>query len=162
MEEPSIKILSPTKLVGMPMKMSLAEDRTPKLWRSFMPRRKETPSIVGDHLISMQVYDNAIPFLDIKPETPFTKWAVVPVAEYPDVPEGMENYFLEGGLYAVFLYRGLPQNFPETFKHIFFDWLPASEYELDRREHFERLPEGYDPQDPESEEEIWIPVIKMS
>ena len=47
-------------------------------------------------------------------------------------------------------------------KHIFGRWLPQSEYELDDREHFELLPEGYSPVDPEAEEEVWIPIKRNS
>jgi AraC family transcriptional regulator len=36
--------------------------------------------------------------------------------------------------------------------------LPNSAYELDDREHFELLGEKYKNNDPNSEEEIWIPI----
>lgn len=41
---------------------------------------------------------------------------------------------------------------------IFSDWLPKSDYELDERPHFEILDEKYKNDDPNSEEEIWIPI----
>jgi AraC family transcriptional regulator len=47
-----------------------------------------------------------------------------------------------------------------TFEYIFRVWLPASEYLLDDRPHFEILGAKYKDNDPESEEEIWIPVQK--
>lgn len=37
-------------------------------------------------------------------------------------------------------------------------WLPASDYNLDNRPHFEVLGEKYKNNDPTSEEEIWIPI----
>ena len=36
--------------------------------------------------------------------------------------------------------------------------MPASEYILDKRPHFEILGEKYKNDDPASEEEVWIPV----
>jgi AraC family transcriptional regulator len=44
--------------------------------------------------------------------------------------------------------------------YIFGEWLPNSSYELDTREHFEILSEGYRPDDRDAEEEIWIPIRK--
>ncbi len=38
--------------------------------------------------------------------------------------------------------------------------LPNSEYELENRPHFEVLGEKYKNNDPNSEEEIWIPIKK--
>lgn len=45
-----------------------------------------------------------------------------------------------------------------VFRNIFGVWLPASGYTLDRRPHFEVLGEKYKNADPNSEEEIWIPI----
>jgi AraC family transcriptional regulator len=64
---------------------------------------------------------------------------------------------LNGGLYAVFNYKGLNTD-NRIFIHIFTEWLPSSGYVLDERPHFEILGEKYKNNDPESEEEIWIPV----
>jgi AraC family transcriptional regulator len=38
------------------------------------------------------------------------------------------------------------------------EWLPNSAYALDDRPHFEALGEQYKNNDPNSEEEIWIPI----
>ncbi len=62
---------------------------------------------------------------------------------------------LKGGLYAVFIHKGLPQDFPGTAQYIFGSWLPNSEYELDQREHFELLGSKYKTNDPTSKEEVW-------
>ncbi len=70
---------------------------------------------------------------------------------------GMESYELEGGLYAVFTHLG-PATDLSTVMYIFQDWLPLSDYVLDDREHFEVLPQGYKPTDPNAREEFWIPV----
>ncbi|MGZ3924881.1 MAG: GyrI-like domain-containing protein, partial [Flavisolibacter sp.] len=72
-------------------------------------------------------------------------------------PEGMESFVLEGGLYSVFDYQGLNTD-NKIFIYIFKDWLPYSEYELDDRPQFEVLGEKYKNNDPDSQEEIWIPV----
>lgn len=45
-----------------------------------------------------------------------------------------------------------------TFGYIFGTWLPNSGYIMDDRPHFEILGAKYKNNDPESEEEIWIPI----
>jgi predicted transcriptional regulator YdeE len=42
--------------------------------------------------------------------------------------------------------------------YIYTEWLPASNYELDNRPQFEILGVKYKTNDPNSEEEIWIPI----
>jgi AraC family transcriptional regulator len=138
--------------------MSLSADRTPELWRSFMPEKKNIKNVIGADLFSMQVYDPTLDFKDFTPLTEFEKWAAVEVAGFDDIPDGMQTYTIRGGLYAVFIYRGRPSDFADTFRYIFYSWIPASDYEVDQREHFEILGDKYKNNDPDSEEEIWVPI----
>ncbi|HKO82751.1 MAG TPA: GyrI-like domain-containing protein [Chitinophagaceae bacterium] len=152
--KPSFKILSEKKLVGKRMKMSFADNKTFELWKSFMPHRKEISNNLTTDLISMQVYDHSFDFSNFNQHTSFEKWAVVEVADFDMIPDGMETYILTGGLYAVFIHKGTAN----TFQYIFTSWLPSSDYLLDSRPHFELLGEKYRNNDPDSEEEIWIPI----
>ena len=156
--EPRIEILEAKKLVGLRAEMSLAEDRTPQLWRAFMPRRSEIPNRVSTDYMSMRLVSETDPGKLFSPNARFEKWAVVEVADHASIPEGMEGYSLAGGSYAVFLHQGPMSSFPATVQLIFGSWLPGSEFGLDCREQFELLAEGYDPQDPEAREEVWIPI----
>jgi len=153
-----IERLQSKKLVGQSLEMSLQENRTHELWSSFMPRKKEILNQKGQNLFSMQVYDQELNFKDFNPTTSFTKWAAAEVADFNDIPESMNSYVLQGGLYAVFIHKGTPASFPKTAQYIFSNWLPTSDYELDKREHFELLSEKSKRNDPDSEEEVWIPV----
>jgi AraC family transcriptional regulator len=155
--EPRIETLAPKKVIGMHKKMSLAQNRTVELWQSFMPRRMEIPNRTNSAYISMNVYPEDQEGM-ISPTTMFDKWAAVEVSSHDTIPDGMEAYTLPGGKYAVFLHKGPASAFPKTMQFIFAEWLPASEYEIDNREHFEILPESYDRNDPEAEEEVLIPV----
>ncbi len=155
--EPNIIFQPPLTLIGMHESMTLAENTTTALWRRFMPRRHEIQHRTTSDYISMQVYGDG-KLAEFLPQVRFEKWAVVEVANCDVIPKDMAEYRLQGGTYAVFVHRGLPSDFPKTMERIYGQWLPSSEYELDAREHFERLPEGYSPLDPEAEEEIWIPV----
>lgn len=156
--EPRIEILAEKKLVGRSISMSLSSDRTAELWQGFMPRRKEITNALSTELICMQVFDHSLEFGDFNPQTVFEKWAAVEVADFNHIPEGMKSHTLQGGLYAVFKYVGLPSEFAETFHHIFYTWLPNSAYVLDKREHFELLGDRYKNNDRNSEEEVWIPI----
>ena len=139
--------------------MSLADNRTGELWKSFMPLQTEITNRVRDDLISMQVYKSSY-FTNFNPANEFEKWAAVEVADFDNVPGGMETFTLPGGLYAVFHYNGLSTD-SSIFQYIFGTWLPKSNYLLDDRPHFEVLGNKYKNADPNSEEEIWIPVKEI-
>ena len=153
--EPKIEIVPEKKLIGNHLTMSLANNKTGELWRRFMPRRKEIRNALNSDLISMQVYQQPVVFGYLHQE--FEKWAVVEVADFGTIPEGMETFTLPGGLYAVFHYKGSSTD-ARIFAHIFGTWLPNSAYMVDHRPHFEVLGSKYKNNDPDSEEEIWIPI----
>lgn len=136
--------------------MSLAQNQTGALWARFMPRRHEIAHRVSADLISMQVYAPDY-FAAFSPEKSFEKWAAAEVSAIEAIPEGMEAYTLSGGLYAVFSYKGSSAD-TRISQYIFGEWLPASGYALDTRPHFEVLGERYKNNDPDSEEEIWVPI----
>lgn len=156
--QPRIETLPSKKLIGKRQTMTLADNQTGSLWKSFMVRRKEINNSVTKNLFSIQVFPASFDFSFSNPHVEFEKWAAVEVADFNTVPSEMETLILPGGLYAVFDYKGLSSD-PTIFQYIFGSWLPNSkEYLLDNRPHFEILGEKYKNNDPESEEEIWIPV----
>lgn len=151
--------LQPNKtLIGMNSKMSLASDGTAALWQRFMPRRGEIGHARGPALYSVQSYSGLEVFDNFTPQTEFEKWAAIAVEDVADVPEGMQQFVLRGGNYAVFDHRGPPSEFPKSAQYIFGEWLPVSEWQIDDREHFEVLLPGWRADDPEAQEEVWIPV----
>ena len=160
--EPRIESIPPMSLVGIGERMSLTNDSTGRLWQALMPRRGEINNRVTDSYISMRVYSNAGMPIDemFAPETEFEKWAAVEVADYASIPAGMQSYSLEGGTYAVFVHKGLASKFPDTMRYIFGTWLPSSDYELDDREHFEVVPEGWSSSDENAQEEIYVPITR--
>jgi AraC family transcriptional regulator len=154
---PRIEYLSEKKLIGKYLKMSLADNKTVELWRAFMPRRKEIQNNLTTDLLSMQVYDTPQYFRHFNPHALFEKWAVVEVADFDVVPEGMEIFTLPSGQYAVFTHKGASVD-TSLFQYIFSEWLPNSEFILVNRPHFELLGAKYKGNSPDSEEEIWIPI----
>jgi len=156
--EPRIEILKEKKLIGKHIVMSLADNKTAELWKSFMPRRKEVTNILTSEFISMAIY-KPTHFMDFKPTHEFEKWAVIEVYDFDIVPNDMETFTLKGGRYAVFDYKG-SSNDIRIFQYILGEWLPNSDFLLDDRPHFEVLGDKYKNADPNSEEEIWIPIKK--
>lgn len=156
--QPRIEILTTKKLIGKSAMMSLSKDKTPELWKSFMQDRSLIANAMSSDLISMQVYDQNLDFKDFTPATLFEKWATNEVTNFDKIPANMKEFVLEGGLYAVFIHRGLVSDFPKTAQYIFGEWLPRSQFELDQRPHFEILGEKYKNNDVSSEEEVWIPI----
>ena len=155
--KPDIKILQPKKLLGKCMRMNFVENNTALIWKSFMPIRNQITNKLGNDLFSVTVYDALPDFENFNPQTFFTKWAAVEVANFNNVPDDMQTLTLTSGMYAVFNYKGLSTD-TQIFEYIIATWLPNSEYELDNRPHFEILGEQYKNNDPNSEEEIFIPI----
>ncbi len=154
-----IEILKEKKLIGNCIKMSFSNNRTSELWRNFMPRRKEITNAIGTELYSAEVYEPG--FFDTFDATKeFYKWAAIEVKDIDIVPEGMDTILFPTGLYAVFLHKGPASDGPKTSNYIFRTWLPASDYKLDSRPHFAVMGEKYRHEDANSEEEIWIPIVK--
>jgi len=154
---PRTETLAAKKLVGKHMTMTFSNDKTFELWRSFMPLRKEIHNAVNKDLFSLQIYPPGF-FESVNPTVTFEKWAAVEVADFNSVPEDLMTLNLPGGLYAVFLYKGLSTAAAGTFQFIFGTWIPNSIYLLDDRPHFEILGEKYKNGNPDSQEEIWIPI----
>ncbi|MGN7784602.1 GyrI-like domain-containing protein [Niabella sp. 22666] len=156
MIEPRIETISEKKLIGKRLTMSFAHYNIGELWQSFAPRRKEITNNLTIDLISLVIYGPEH-FIDFKPTNEFERWAAVEVADFESVPTGMETFILPGGLYAVFDYKGSSADH-SIFQYIFGTWLPASNYILSNRPHFEVLGDKYKNNDPLSEEQIWIPI----
>ena len=160
MIQPTIKTLEPKLLIGTSINMSIMDNKTGQLWGSLMPRITEIQNRINNDKISMQVYPSDY-YQGFDPNREFTKWATVEVNSLESIPEGMHSFKLGGGLYAVFDYKGSSAD-PSIFQYIFAQWIPQSTYQLDDRPHFEVLGDKYKNNDPDSEEEIWIPIRKKA
>jgi AraC family transcriptional regulator len=152
---PTLKILPNTKFIGKKLSFTYSDYRAFELWSSFMPRRNEIQNAISTELYNIQVNPENF---DFQPNTRFVKWAAVEVFSFAIVPDEMETLEMESGLYAVFQYKGDQQGVAAFFNSIYTEWLPKSDYELENRPQFEILGEKYKNNDPNSEEEIWIPV----
>lgn len=153
---PNIIALQTKYVVGFSQEMSLAENKTFELWQRFRAQSKEVVNRVSSDFISLQEYPQNY-LQEFSPIKKFTKWACVEVSDARLIPDKMSSFIIPKGLYAVFNYVGTPAD-PVIFQYIYGEWVPNSDYKLDDRPHFEVLGDKYKPNDPTSEEEIWIPI----
>lgn len=157
--EARIEISAQKKLIGKHITMSFLENKTFQLWSSFMPHRKEIKNQIGTDLYSLEVFSSGH-FNEFDPGSSFEKWAAVEVSDFNEIPSEMEDLTIPAGLYAVFIHKGLQSDGHKTYYSIFAEWLPNSGYTVDDRPHFAVMGEKYKKEDPDSEEEIWIPIKK--
>ncbi len=150
--------LAKKMMIGKSIQMSLAEDKSFELWQSFMIDRSTIEYTINSDLYSIQIYDSSIDFNSFNPSTEFKKIAAAEVSSLDLIPNNMEAFILEKGLYAVFTHKGPASEFHKTFQYIFNSWLPSSDYQLDNRPHFELLGDKYKNNASDSEEEVWIPI----
>lgn len=155
--EPRIEVMNQKKFVGKRAVMSFSTNKTYELWKEFMPLRSKIGGFFGTALYSIEIYPSGF-FDDFDPHANFEKWAAVEVTGFSSIPDGMEPLVVPAGQYAVFEYEGRASEAQETYEYIFMDWLPHSGFVLDDRPHFAVMGEKYKHDDPESEEELWIPV----
>jgi AraC family transcriptional regulator len=155
--EPRFENLAEKAMVGNSVITSFAADKTYTLWNAFMPRRIEITNTSNSNLYSISVYGDGF-FKSFDPTREFEKWAAIEVADNALVPDGMKAMIIPAGLYAVFIHIGPASTGPITFNYIFSNWLPNSKYVLDNRPHMDIMGENYRSNDPDAEEEIWVPV----
>lgn len=155
--KPKITALPEKKLVGCKQNMNYATYNPVPLWQSFMPIKKEIVNTIGSDLFSVQQFPEGF-WTAFNPETIFEKWAAVEVSAFENIPPNMHTLVIPGGWYAVFDYKGDGSDAPAFFEAIFSEWIPNSAYVVDDRPHFEILGSKYKKGDPDSEEEVWIPV----
>ncbi len=147
------------KIVGVsaPASFITNKDVTPQLAKQFMPRLNAVSAKKDNYRISLQNY-NGFNLKTFNPNTIFEKWIGVEVSDFVDVPKEMQSLTISSGNYLVIDFKGSIPEFMQFWQHIHLKWLPKSEFELDSRPHFERLPQSYSPMNSVNEEEIWIPV----
>ncbi len=157
---PRLEKIDAKKLIGHKINMCFANNKTGQLWQGFMAKRKEILNTTGAELYSVEIYKDTDFFKTFDPTKEFEKWAAVNVTDFDNVPATMETLIIPAGDYAVFHYKGKPSEAAGTYQYILNQWLPSSGFILDKRPHFALMGEKYKGEDPDSEEEFWIPIKK--
>lgn len=156
--EPKIVTKTAFLLAGIYEDMSLSNDLTFKLWRSFMPIKMRIATLKDKDNYCVKVHRSINDINHFTPDTLFTKWAAVAIDYVAEVPDQFHLLEIPEGLYAVFTHKGPASTFNNTLEYIFINWLPNSKYMLRDAPHFEVLKNDYNPEDPLAEEAVWIPI----
>jgi AraC family transcriptional regulator len=148
--KPKIVNISAFAVVGMKYRGKNENNEIPQMWQAFGPRVREIKNIVDDRVaygISANVDESTGDFDYV---------AGFQVSTAEDIPEGMVHFEVPGGKYAVFS-TTLPR-IGETFHNAYHTWLPESDYQPAGGPEFELYDERFDPQEPTSEFDLYIPV----
>jgi AraC family transcriptional regulator len=155
MNTPTIKNIESISVIGVSQITNSLNIQPFLLWQPF---KKALSSAAYPALVSFSIQNYSKKYFDhFNPTNDFEYCAAVEKRDL-QTPDGMIEWNLPGGMYAVFEHVGLPDTFTQKLTEIFTVWLPQSDYRLDDRPHFQRMDECYRLNDPNSIEEIWIPI----
>lgn len=138
--------------VGLKYHGKPQSDDIPQLWNRFMARFGELRHVT-EHGISYGVSDN---FDESTGE--FDYVAAVRVSSAENVPDDMIVVQIPAQSYAVF--SCTLANLGETYQQIYGTWLPQSGYRRASAPEFEVYGEDFNPNDPNSQFSVFIPIVK--
>ena len=97
--------------------------------------------------------------MDFEPSSRFSYIIGSEVTSTENTPEDMVCRTIPAGKFAVFTARGkMPDSIQETFKYIYQEWLPNSEYQRANSADFELYDERcHDPEN--AQVDIYIPIV---
>jgi AraC family transcriptional regulator len=137
-------------VAGLKYRGSNENNEIPQMWQALGPRSGEIEHRADD--------DTAYGICaNMDKETgEFDYIAGFEVTSAGDVPEGMVAFEVPPAKYAVF-----PTTLPkigETFQNAYHTWLPQAGYQPTGGPEIEEYDEKFDPQDPNSEFAVYIPI----
>jgi AraC family transcriptional regulator len=137
-------------VVGLKYRGKNENNEIPQLWRVLGPRTGEIENLADD-TAAYGISAN----MD-KESGEFDYIAGFEVSSTEGLPEGMVAFEVPGDRYAVFA-TTLPK-IGETFHNAYETWLPQAGHQLTGGPEFELYDEQFDPQDPDSEFDLYIPI----
>ncbi len=148
--EPKIVIRSQLEVVGMQIITTPMSPEIPALWPRFVDRMPEIEPI-----LEPQVSYGVMQMTPGEPDR-LNYLAAVSVPSAVKVPDAMTTQTLPAGQYAVFEFP--LSDIGSAFGFIFETWLPSSGFLQTETPLFERYNENFDPGNPKSLVEAYIPV----
>ena len=137
-------------VVGLKYHGKNENEEIPQLWQKMGPRFSEITDVL-DEEVCYGVCHN----LD-EGTGEFDYLAVLEVSGDGEVPDGMVRWEIPEQTYAVFECT-LP-TIGQTFDYIHKTWFPQSNYKRAPGPELERYDEDFDPNNPSSVMQVWIPV----
>lgn len=148
--EPKIVIRPAFTVVGVRYHGKNENNEIPQMWEAFGPRMHEVKQVINPQ-VCYGISDN----MD-EDTHEFDYIAGCEVASAADIPEGMVSWVVPAGTYAIFT-TTLPR-VGQTFQHAYHTWMPQSGYQGTGGPDFELYDEQFDPRDPQSEFDLYIPI----
>jgi AraC family transcriptional regulator len=130
-----------------------------ELWPEFIRRFDEIPNKKGKdgerfrtYGVCQEIFEHGL----LQDE--FRYLAAVEVSEDTPAPTGMELIYIPQQKYAVFTHANGLANLSKTTQFIWGSWLPKSGYKLAPASDLEVYSADFNPDDPNSSLEIWVPL----
>lgn len=153
-EQPDIINREGFAVAGLKLRGKNEQDELRGLWEQFAERAQEFSQIAA----SGNTYGVIDSFDEESGE--FDYLAGVEVASPDDAPDDMEVWELDGQNYAVF--QTSINGLMETMRHAYESWMPQSNYQRAPGAEFEFYGEDFDPEDPDSPMQVYIPVLPLA
>lgn len=149
-------------IVGKKITTSIAQYNLFDLWSKFMPKRKGILNTIAAELLSIQVFqEDTFASTSFNENTLFEMWAAVEISKIEQLPADMESSIIYGGKFVTITLKGEKPTLTDHYNYLINEWLPKEGYCIDNRAHFQVMGEKYKRNDPNSEEEAWIPIVKI-
>jgi AraC family transcriptional regulator len=141
-------------VIGMAGRFTPTSSRIPELWGRFLARIPEIPERRGGHTIGLCVDADT----HTAAEVGFTYVAGVEVDRLSAIPGGMIALTVPAS-YALLTHHGHVSRLPDTVRHVWGRWLPASRFRHVPAPDFELYdPERWDGSTGEGEADPYVPV----
>ena len=159
---PVVKQIPDKLIIGRKIATSITQYNPFELWSKFMPKRKEILNPISAEVLSIQIFqEDTFASTSFNENTLFDMWAAIEVTKIEQPPADMESYIIYGGTFVTFTLKGEQPTLTEQYNYLINDWLPKEGYCIDNRAHFQVMGDKYKRNDPNSEEEAWIPIVKI-
>jgi AraC family transcriptional regulator len=155
--KPRIVECGAMKVVGMNVFTTQKNNTIPQLWDRFNKECSTIPNI-AEKRVALGICP-PVDQRDFNEESEFEYIAGVIVSDYSDVPEGMMTYDIPAQKYAVFTHKGALDTLQVTYHAIHAEWLKTDAVELARGPEFEWYDSRFIFGHPDSELDIYIPII---
>ena len=130
-------------------------ERIPLLWDQFIRRADEIANQVPCVHYGVCIDDREGP----TSAPGFFYIAGVGVTSLDVMPAGMAGFTVPAGTYAVFTHKGPIADLHQTIAAIWREWLPASGLTTTGAPDFELYDERFKMQSPDSEVDVYVPVV---
>jgi len=100
--------------------------------------------------------------MDFETDGRFSYVAGTEVTNTDNIPAGMVCKTIPAAMYAVFTARGkMPDSIQDTFKYVYQEWLPNSDYQRANSADFEMYDDRWHGGGADAEVDIYIPLDKI-